>query len=544
MTTQTQLAITAGRGDHVLDLRGLSVEVGRTTILDDVDLGARAGRIHAVLGSSGSGKTTLLRALLGVTPDAATSRVRRHLLSCEGHQPIDLSVGDTRRWRAVRQRHVAMVFQDPAAALTPLRRVGSLTREVLRAAGAAHGPRDVARLLEEAGLHQPDQVVTKRCCELSGGMAQRLGLALALAGGPALLLADEPTTALDVLARERLLAALRQRADRGVAVVLVTHDVALATRADDVTVLAEGRVVDSGPVTRVLREPGGGDADLPPVHPATAALLATGHTAPPERRRVPATAARPVLRAGGLTRSYAGDPVLAGVDLEVAPGEALGLVGQSGAGKSTLVRCLVGLERPDAGMIEVDGHPVTARTWARARRLVQLVPQHPRESLNPWRTAEELVRDPLEAHGTGTRAQRRERASHLLERVGLAHLAGRRPRELSTGQCQRVAVARALAVGPRLLIADEPVTALDAALRTDLLVLLGELTEESGASILVVSHDLAVLEVLCHRVAVLAEGRVVETLPSDDLHRPGAHPLTRAFQRAHQRALAPARSEP
>jgi peptide/nickel transport system ATP-binding protein len=509
----------------VMSVRGLCVAYGTSRVLDDVDLDLFAGRVHVVLGASGSGKTTLLRGLIGMAP--ARGRVRaRQLVLRAGERDIELADPGAAAWRQVRGRHIGLLAQDPAQALTPLRRVGSLVREADRLTSVGRvGPRRarVDAVLRRAGFTAPRTVASRYCFELSGGMAQRLGLGLAVAPGPAVLLADEPSTALDGLARTALIATLREVADAGAAVVLVTHDMAMAAGiADDVTVLHEGRVIESGPAPRVLAAPR---------HDITRRLIEVPAPAPvvdsPRTGRI-------LLSVRGLTKRYRGTgPVLDGVDLHLRDGEVVGLAGRSGAGKTTLLRCLTGLEPPDGGELRIDGRTAREAGWRALRRRVQIVPQDPRASLNPWRTARDLVTDSLDAHRIGTRPQRRDRADELLDRVGLADLGHRRPAELSTGQCQRIAIARAVAIRPLLLVADEPVTALDAPLRQDVLDLLRDLVREHDMAALVISHDLYVLEQLCHRIAVLDAGRIVEDLPTPELRTDGKHPLTRALVGCH-----------
>jgi peptide/nickel transport system ATP-binding protein len=491
----------------VLSVSALTVTYGRRPVLDGVDLDLVAGRVHVVLGASGSGKTTLLRALVGMVPAPGRVSARRLLLRTAGGE-VDLSTSDA--WRRVRGRHVGLIAQDPAQALTPLRRAASLVREADRLAGGAADRARVERILRAAGFADPRAVASRYCFELSGGMAQRLGVGLAVAPRPAVLLADEPSTALDGIARARLAATLREVAGDGAAVVLVTHDEALAAGlADDLTTLHNGRVVETVPRRQSSRR-----------------LVVS---VPPARGR-----GAGMLSVRGLRKRYRGTgTVLDGVDLDVADGEVVGIAGRSGAGKTTLLRFLVGLERPDGGELRIGGRTPAEAGWRALRRLVQIVPQDPHGSLNPWRTARDLVADPLDAHRIGTRAERRARADELLDRVGLAGLEHRRPGQLSTGQCQRVAIARALASRPRLLVADEPVTALDAPLRQDILDLLSDLVREHGMAALVISHDLYVLEALCHRIAVLDAGRIVEDLPAAALRDDGTHPLTRALIECH-----------
>lgn len=501
----------------VLEVSGLTVAIDGKPILEDVGLTLSAGRIHVVLGASGSGKSTLLRALMGISGPGANVCARTFRLFAtdpEGTvQSLNLEAATEEDWRAIRARRIGMIFQDPQESLTPLRRTGSLLREVLRnSAGPTAVPRrrtDASELLQAAGLGHHEGVEENYCFELSGGMAQRLGLALAAAGEPVLLLADEPSTALDGVARRVLAEALRAQAAGGAAILLVTHDRGLAYGlADDITVLANGRCVESGPAAEILSAPS---------HTETRKLLAQFPSLPPVAEPgLPGkgTVRLPALKLRGLWHRYSsgGADVLRGLDLDLAAGESMGLLGRSGSGKSTVIKCLVGLERPSAGLIEIEGMSTAEASWKSLRRHIQLVPQDPRAALNPWRSVLEQIMDPLDFHGIGSRGQRRTRAAELLEEVGLAGYGQRRPGQLSTGQCQRVGIARALAIAPSVLVADEPVTALDAHLRAEMLELLRRLSGESGTALLVVSHELQVLEELCPRISVLDGGRIVELL--------------------------------
>ncbi|MGW8814227.1 ABC transporter ATP-binding protein [Gordonia terrae] len=511
--------------ENVLLVRGLQVWRGGSHVLRDIDFHADRGRIHVVLGASGSGKSTLLRAFVGLVP--APSKVRANLMRLRVRAD-EHDLTSARQLAHVRGVHVGLVGQDPALDLTPLRRVASIVRETT---GGHARTQDV---LEQCGLPTGPDIERKYCHALSGGMAQRLALGLATARQPELLLADEPSTALDAIARARLAEHLRTAAGKGAAVVLVTHDVSLARLlADDVTVLADGEIVEAGTAERVLDTPVA-DATRLLVRPRT-----------PRRRPHPEcrTARLDALDVTGLHAGWDGRPVLRDLSLRVGAAEVVGLAGRSGAGKSTLVACLTGLLAPARGTIRIGGNDSAITAWRRLRREVQLVPQDPRGSLNPWRPIADQIRDPLDVHRVGRRADRNARVDDLLDRVGLTGLGGRRPGALSTGQCQRAAITRALALRPRLLIADEPVTALDTSLRADILELFAEVIASEQMSALIISHDLHVLEYLGDRIAVLDDGRIVEDLASQSLRTHARAPLTAELLAAHPPLLADASAE-
>ncbi len=465
-----------------LQVSGLSVLVPASgaRLLDDVDIEVAPGQILAIVGPSGAGKSTVLRALLGALP-ADVEATWRHAVVNSADGPIDLAASDARTWQRTRRRHVRLVAQDPVAALTPLRRAGSLVAESARLAGRPATVAAVHAALATAGFSDPGGVARRRSFELSGGMAQRVGVALALAAAPAVILADEPTTALDPTARDQVLTALRDAADAGAAVVLVTHDRDAANRvADRVLGIVAGRTVPPeqlpGPD---LRTPGG---------------------LPGEAARKP-----PALLLRDVVHGHRASTVLDGVGLEVAAGEVVGLCGPSGTGKTTLLELVAAGNSPRAGQIQVSGHDMRALSRRQWRRRVQLIPQHPREALNPWRTARQLVTEPLHIHRIGSRDEREARAVRILGSLGLGEFLGHRPAELSTGQCQRVGLARALVAEPELLLADEPVSSLDPALADEALALLSDAAIEHGAGLILVSHDHARLAQVCHRVLELAD---------------------------------------
>jgi peptide/nickel transport system ATP-binding protein len=495
---------------------GLRVCFGPSVVLESVDLTVPAGQVVVLLGESGSGKSTLLRALLGLVPEPG--RVDAGRMEVVGPTATVGLLGRTAAgWRAVRGTLIGAVFQDSALALTPLRTVGSL---LVEAAGCRLPVDEQAARLAACGFADPAPVLAARCAELSGGMAQRVGMALATARSPAVLLADEPTTALDGPSRAEVIARLRHFAAGGGAVLMTTHDVASAAIADRVVVLEHGRVAETGATRDVLGSP---------AKASTRRLVAQApwSLAVPPPREIDRSSP-PALAVERLVKRFA-HPVLRGVDLVVSPGELVGVAGVSGAGKSTLVRCLMGLEQPDAGMIRVGDVDPRHQGWKALRRRAQLVPQDPRASLNPWRTAVQAVAEPLRYHRIGSPSDRRRRAEELLEAVGLGALGARYPAELSTGQCQRVAIARALAVAPSVVVADEPVSALDTHTQAEIVALLRRMVVGTATAALVVSHDLHVLERLCDRITVLDEGRIVSDQSPRELREEPAHPTTSAL---------------
>ncbi|MGW2714025.1 ATP-binding cassette domain-containing protein, partial [Streptomyces sp. NPDC001356] len=508
---------------RITDLRvGYRTAAGTRTAVDGLDLTAAPGRITAVVGESGSGKSTTAHAVIGLLPPGG--RVEHGSVRLEGEELTGLS---ERAWRDVRGRRIGFVPQDPGVSLDPVKPVGRQVAEVLRVHHLATGRGAAQRavdLLAAAGLPDPARRSRQYPHELSGGMRQRVLIAMATAARPRLLVADEPTSALDVTVQRQILDHLEAlAADTGTAVLLITHDLGVvADRAQHVVVMSRARVVEAGPTREVLADPRHPYtrrllADVPrltprarPATPSAPPAEATSlprpspgpapgprpaplsGSAPPVPGPGPASAAGPsgdapdpgvLLRVRGLTLSF---PLrgpgprrrhlaVDGVGFDIPRGRTLGLVGESGSGKSTTARLVLGLERPEAGTVELDGVDVTAVRGAARRRLhrrVQLVHQNPYASLNPRFTVEELLTEPLRNHRVGDRAQRAATVRRLLDDVALpADVLRRRAAELSGGQRQRVAIARALALGPELLVCDEPVSALDVTVQARILEL-------------------------------------------------------------------------
>ncbi|MDT0268548.1 ABC transporter ATP-binding protein [Streptomyces sp. DSM 44915] len=522
----------------VLRLDGLRVSYperhgdGATRAVDDLSLTVPAGGTVAVVGASGSGKSTLVNALLGLTPKAARVDFRR----LEFRAGADAEARVVTDPRELRGRAVGLVPQDPVRSLDPLTRIEAhffeLHRHFLGRIDRAASRRRTVAALAAVGVDRPARRLRQYPHELSGGLRQRVLIALALVGEPRLLLADEPTSNLDATVQRRVLDLFDEvRAARGLSLLLVTHDIAVAgERADRLLVMRDGRIVESGPTREVLTRP---------QDPYTQRLLESLPSRLPARPAFrPASPPRIVLAADGLTRSFAGGrrdaPVTAvqDVSLTLHRGQTVAVVGESGAGKSTLLRLLTGLATPDRGTVALDGHPLRPGRPARAAlaRRVQLVYQNPASSLNPSLPVGRTVAEPLEAHHVGTARSRAERAAELLRQVELpAELAQRRPTELSGGQLQRVAIARALALEPDVVVLDEPVSALDQAVRFALLRLLTELQARLGVGYLLVSHDLGVVRAVADEVLVMHRGRIVESGPTEAVFTTPTSPHTRAL---------------
>jgi oligopeptide/dipeptide ABC transporter ATP-binding protein len=524
----------------VLRLCGLSVSfatpAGVVSAAQDVNLHVARGECLGVVGESGAGKSVSFLALLGLLPPNARVRGQAQFRGAEL-----LSAGP-RALERLRGAAIGMVFQDPMTSLTPHLRVGEQIAEVLvrhRGLSWAAARARAQELLRRVQVTDPARRMGQYPHELSGGMRQRVMIAIALACEPQLLIADEPTTSLDVTIQAQILALLAQlQREQGMAMVLITHDLgAVAGVADRVAVMRAGRVIETGPVAAILKAPS---------DPYTQALV---RNAPRLEEPTSAGAAQPARgqQAAALTltdvsvgftvraRWFGQSTVLAavnGVSFGLRAGESLGVVGESGAGKSTLARAALQLLKPSSGRVVWMGTAlgeVPARELRALRRDLQIIFQDPLGSLDPRRTVGEIVAEPLQVHvrELDARAREAEVAATLL-RVGLpASLAGRYPHELSGGECQRVGIARAMILKPRLLVCDEPVSALDTPTQQQIVSLLAELKHASGLSLVFVSHNLALVQRLCERVLVLYLGRMMELAPAQLLYARPLHPYTR-----------------
>ncbi|WP_330285769.1 ABC transporter ATP-binding protein [Streptomyces sp. NBC_00576] len=511
---------------NILEIENLDVtfttETGDVPAVREVSLLVRPGETLALVGESGSGKSTVALAALGLLPGNARARGR---VGIGGTDVVGASEADLSRLRG---RQASMVFQEPATALDPLTRIGAQIAEVVRnhrSLSAREAAAEAVELLRRVGIPDPEQRAAVFPFQLSGGQRQRVVIAMAIANAPDLLIADEPTTALDVTVQAEILDLLRAlAADSGTGVLLVTHNMGVvADFADRVAVMLQGEIVETGPVEEVL---------LRPTHEYTRRLLSAvprltvAEPGDPPAAAIEAatgTSAAPVVELRDIAvhfgRGRRAVRALQDVSLTVAPGETVGLVGESGSGKSTAARVALGLVPPASGSVALFGTDL-GRARGRARRAllagVGVVLQDPVASLDARMSVGECVAEPLRVHRRGmSAAERRARVAEVLELVRLPReLAGRGPRELSGGQRQRVSLARALVLEPRLLVADEPTSALDVSVQQTVLEVIAELQDELGFACLFVSHDLAVVQRFAQRVVVLRAGRIEEQGPT------------------------------
>nr|WP_232483136.1 ABC transporter ATP-binding protein [Brevibacterium yomogidense] len=510
-----------------MDVRGLTVAYGRTEVLRDVSFRLAAGERIGIVGQSGSGKSTTVGAVLGLLP--GMGRVTRGTIAYRGEDITDASES---RMRQLRGRSIALVPQDPMTNLNPSMRVGDQIADALRTYGVrgAEVTASVVRLMEEAGIGDAERRRKQFPHEFSGGMRQRVLIAIALAGDPDLIIADEPTSALDVTVQKQILDHLQRLVDdRGMSLLFITHDLGVASdRTDRILVMHDGEVVEDGPPAQVL---------FHPQDDYTARLIAASLTlaVPPQDEGAAVTGASGAGGGDGASGAVPDDAVLVvsdltklyrirgrkedlraldGVSFTAARGKTTAIIGESGSGKSTTAKIVLGLETATSGTVVLDGTAADSGSRAdrsRLRRFTQPVFQDPYSSLNPTKTIERIVAEPLDVFRIGTRAQRRGRVSELLDQVALPQSALQaKPGELSGGQRQRVAIARAIASSPELLVCDEAVSALDVLVQEQILDLLRSLQADLGLSCLFITHDLAVVADFAHDVVVMRAGQVVE----------------------------------
>lgn len=501
----------------LLEVKDLSVSFGGFAAVKKVSFTLQPGEILGIVGESGSGKSVTCRAVMRLLTAAARAE---GTVALDGRDLLTLSEDEL---CAIRGRDIGMIFQNPASHLDPLRRIGQqVAAPMIRHLGI--GKREslqrAVKLLEDVGIHEPEKRARSYPHEFSGGMKQRAMIAAAIGCQPKLLIADEPTTALDVTVQARILELLKElNRKTGLAMILISHDLGVvADICSRVVVMRNGEVVEQGPIDDVINRPR---------HPYTRLLIESQPGRKSYGTAGSSDRGTPLLRVEDLSVTFsAGQGLLGGfgtdtsfraldgVDLEINTGETVGIVGESGSGKSTLARSIIRLNTPSGGAIRLDGQDVGAlggEALTAFRRRVQMVFQNPYDSLNPRLTIAEAVAEPIWRHGIADRKAARKEADALLEMVELpSSLRDRKPQQLSGGQCQRVGLARALALKPQLLIADEITSALDVTTQAQILELLVRLQRERSLTLLYISHDLAVVSSLCQRVYVFKAGRVVE----------------------------------
>ncbi|GAA4766785.1 ABC transporter ATP-binding protein [Microbacterium gilvum] len=507
----------------ILDVNDLTISYGDgAPALEAVSLSLGRGEVLAVVGESGSGKTTLARAVLGLLPGSASIAAGRIRF-----EELDLLASDQRQWRALRGRRLAYIPQDPATSLNPTRRVGAQVAETLIAHGLTDrrtAGRAAVKALQNAGLRDPERAARAWPHELSGGMRQRALIAGAFVGDPGLIIADEPTSALDTTVQRRVLDHLGGLVrERGTSMLLITHDLGVALeRADRVAVMRRGHLID------VFAPDDLGVSELDPyvteLLDAVPSLAKAVHVEKIDRD--------PVLAVRGLVTRYRGGvTAVDGASFDVSRGMTTALVGESGSGKTTIARTVLGLIPASEGTIRFEGTDIDSLRGEERRQLrrrVQLVQQNPHSTFDPRIPIRRALAEPLKVFGLGTRQERQRRVDQLLDQVALARSLGDRlPHELSGGQLQRAAIARALALRPEVVVCDEPVSALDVSVQAQILRLLRELQDELGLTYLFITHDLGVVGEIAHDVVVLAAGRVVEHGPLASVFGTPQHEVTR-----------------
>jgi peptide/nickel transport system ATP-binding protein len=530
--------------DKRLIVEGLTIDFGHRRVVDDLSFTLEPGQTVALVGESGSGKSVTARSLIGLT--GRGSRVNARQLSYDGHDLLNRS---ERQWRDLRGQQIGFVLQDALVSLDPLRPVGKEIIEVLQTHRWGTGAERHARmleLLEQVGVPEPALRALQRPDQLSGGLRQRALIASALALSPGLVIADEPTTALDATVQAQILELLKQITQQGSSLLIISHDLAaVAQLADHVLVLHNGKVVEQGPMQQVLRAPRHAYTQallnaVPSEHPRGTRLSAgrqNEHYPPPldARQQV-------VLRAQNLSKSYVGPDhqvrlVASGVSFDLHAGRTLGIVGESGSGKSTVARIALGLLEPDGGSVTLMGHPwvgsgleAVAEKHRRAyRQTISVIYQDPLSSFDPRWNVRQILSDALDVAGVVGADQAHE-IDRLLRQVRLpSDAASRRPLELSGGQRQRVSIARAIASKPQIIVCDEPVSALDVSVQAQVLDLLADLQRELGLAYLFISHDLGVIRHVSDDVLVMYAGEVVERAPTEHLFKNPQHPYTRGL---------------
>ena len=501
----------------VLDIQDLTISVSNQKLVDDVSLAIQAGKTLCLVGESGSGKTLTGLSVMGLLPKSMAVQAKE--LDFAGQKIQDLS---PRQQRKLRGQEVSMIFQEPLSALNPVMKVGDQIAEVFMVHTKMSKPERFAKtieMLQKVKLKDPERLYHAYPHQLSGGQRQRVMIAMALALSPKLLIADEPTTALDATVQGEILDLMKQlQREENTAILFITHDFGVVKQmADHVAVLEQGKIVEQGTTQQILTKP---------KKAYTKRLVAAAPTLNTKAKKK--IAEDPLLTVEGLSKTYTsgggfGGPkrtiqALNNASFTLHKGQTVGIVGESGSGKSTLVKCILQLEQPDAGSVILSDQQMVGLKGAKLKqawRNIQMIFQDPFASLNPRRTVGESIAEGLTAHGIGTKQERMDKVKNLLQAVELEDKSIRRyPHQFSGGQRQRIGIARALALNPHVVVADEAVAALDVSIQKQVLELMEKLKQEHNLSYLFISHDLRVVSQIADWVIVMRNGKIVEQGPT------------------------------
>ena len=536
----------------ILSVRNLNVDArtpeGRKSVLKNISFDLASGETLCLAGESGSGKSVTSLSIMGLLPKASLQVASGSIMLGER----DLLKLSDRAMRGVRGGDIAMVFQEPMTSLNPVMLIGAQLTEAIREhQGSENAEATALQMLDAVQITDPAKRLKQYPHELSGGMRQRVMIAMALSCRPKVLIADEPTTALDVTVQAQILKLMRElKTEFGTSIILITHDMGVvAEMADRVIIMQNGGIVEEGPAVGIFRTPRQTyTQQLLSAVPRLGAFAGTD--GPPRITSRSVETLRPdrtpVLNVRGLNVTYGGAAsflfkgkapaaAVSDVSFDILPGETLGLVGESGSGKSTTGKAVLGLI-PFTGDVVIDGRNIAGlshRDMQPIRRTAQMIFQDPYASLDPRMAVGAAIAEPLVIHGIASKSERQDRVAELLRRVGLTtDAATRYPHEFSGGQRQRICIARALALEPKLIVADESVAALDVSVRARVLDLMLELQESMGLSYLFISHDMAVVERMSHKVAVMRSGRIVETGTRRQIFEHPAEDYTKALMAA------------
>jgi peptide/nickel transport system ATP-binding protein len=538
MTTETETPLLS-----VQDLSvNFPVRTGIVKAVDRVSFDLYAGKTLCVVGESGSGKSVSARAILQILDRPGRIAGGKILLKRESGELVDIAQLNPRGTdiRAIRGGQIAMIFQEPMSSLSPIHRVGEQIGETLRIHFGLKKEEQRARVIEllrQVEIPNPEQAIDRYTFEFSGGMRQRVMIAMALACSPKILIADEPTTALDVTTQAEILALIKRlQRDTGMAVLFITHDMGVVAEiADDVLVMYRGVVKEQGTVDQIFHAPSDDYTRM-----LIGSVVKLERKAEVRLKRDEAPMAEDLLLdVKGLNLTFAGGMhAVKDVSLTVRPGETLGIVGESGSGKTTMGRCLLRVYDPQSGSINfrkangsvIDLRTAEGETLKAARREIRMIFQDPVGSLNPRRTVADIIAEPLRLANIARGKELDERVAELMKQVGLdPSWRERYPHAFSGGQRQRIGIARAISVKPRLIIADEATSALDVSLRSQMLDLLMQLQDEMRLSFIFISHDMSVIRYMCDRVAVMYRGSIVETGVTEQVTGNPQHAYTQAL---------------